>query len=170
MEEVRKFSSFQDVCWVSNWNIIIDEERYVNNDFDKEIEMVNYIANNIDNFAKDILNDEVVSFEIDKPIDRQRFWPRWRRVDIFIQWKQWPYIIECKNAKNSTEIRFAIWQLLDYWREYLDPKKEMLLIANMYDENTAKTIAHYWLPIRYIVFTKSKSFEYGWEKKGMKAS
>ena len=35
--------------------------------------MVNYIVNNIDKFAKDILNDEVVSFEIDKPIDKQRF-------------------------------------------------------------------------------------------------
>ena len=162
-----KFPSFQDTLWVSDWNIIIEEERYISNDFSKEIDMVRYIIDNIDDFAKDILNDEIILVEVDKPIDRQRFWPRWRRIDIFIQWKLWVYIIECKNAKSSTEIRSAIWQLLDYWREYLDPKKEMLLIANMYDDNTAKTITHYWLPIRYILFTKSKSFEYG-KKENMK--
>ena len=39
----------------------------------------------------------------------------------------------------------------------------------MYDDNTAKTITHYWLPIRYILFTKNKSFEYG-EKENMKTS
>lgn len=64
------------------------------------------------------------------------------------------------NAKNTTEIRAGIGQLLDYGREYLDPKKELILLANMYDENTAKTIEFYNLPIRYIVFSKDKSLEF----------
>lgn len=35
--------------------------------------MVRYIIDNIDDFAKDILNDEIILVEVDKPIDRQRF-------------------------------------------------------------------------------------------------
>lgn len=143
-----------------DWEINHIWWNFHNNDFDKEKDLVKYITDNIDKFVLIQFNDKVISYEVDKPINRQAFWPRWRRVDIFIQWQNWIYIIECKNAKNSTEIRYSLWQLLDYWREYLDPKKELILIANMYDESTAKTISYYNLPIRYIIFSKNNSLEY----------
>lgn len=155
-----KFKSVEDLQWIEDWEVLLSCNKFMNNDFEKEKDLVAYIIENINEFSNLHLNDLVLEYEVDKPIDKQRFWPRWRRVDIFIKWEKWIYIIECKNASNTTEIRYSIGQLLDYWREYLDSKKELILIANMYDENTAKTIKHYNLPIRYIIISKTNSLEY----------
>lgn len=157
------YQTLEELNSIEDWDVIFKSWNFIHKDFHKEKNLVEFITSNIEAFGKDYLNDKVISFEVDKPIDRQRFWPRWRRVDLFIQGQNWIYIIECKNAKNSTEIRYSIWQLLDYWREYLDSKKELILIANMYDENTAKTIQFYNLPIRYIIFSKTNSLEYVWQ-------
>lgn len=53
-----------------------------------------------------------------------------------------------------------IGQILDYGREFLDPKKELMIITTKFDRNTAKTIKHYRLPIRYIYIDKNRIMEY----------
>lgn len=128
--------------------------------FNKEKDLVEYIVNNIDSFVGHYFNDKVISFEIDKPLKKQfGLSARGKRVDLFIQGEEGIYIIEFKNAKNPTEIRSAIGQILDYGREYLDPKKELVIVSNMYDVDVAKTIKYYNLPIRYIVFSKNIAME-----------
>ena len=148
---------------MSNW----DDEIYIKNTkklesvFKLEKDLVDYIVLNIDLFAKDILDDEVVSFEVDKPINKQIcFSQRGRRIDIFIVGKKKIYIIECKNAHSGTENRAAIGQILDYGREYTDSKKELIIITSHFDIETAKTIKHYNLPIRYIYINKKQILEF----------
>lgn len=143
-----------------------DVNQLKNKDFAKEINLVEYIIDNIDLFAKDYLDDVVKSFEIDKPIlKRSSFSPRGKRVDIYIVGKKSTYILETKNPTNLMENRQGIGQLLDYGREFLDPKKELLLITTKFDHSTALTIKHYNLPIRYIYMSKLKGMEYKGEAK-----
>ena len=85
-----KFPSFQDVLWVSDWNVIIEEERYISTDFEKEIDMVRYIVDNIDDFAKDILNDEVIMFDGDPKCFMTTAW--------LLKRISWP---KKRNASNS---------------------------------------------------------------------
>ena len=128
-------------------------------DFDRESDLVDFIALNIKVFTIDILNDELVSFEIEKPINkRNQMSPRGRRIDIYIKGKSRNYIIETKNPQYYAENRYAIGQLLDYGREI--DNAELVLITTKYDLNTAKTIKHYNLPIRYIYFDKKVNAEY----------
>src|SRR3990167_1860061 len=136
-------------------------ERIVFSDFKKESDLVGFVCRNINDFARIYLKDEVVSYEVDKPISAQRFLsPRGRRIDLFIEGKNGIYIIEAKNAENTTEIRYAIGQLLDYGREYNNLNKELILLSNLYDSNTIKTIKFYNLPIRYLVFNKKQGLEF----------
>jgi hypothetical protein len=129
-----------------------------NSDFDKEESLKIYIVNNIDKFTKDILEDELVSFEVEKPVSKQlRLSPRERRIDIFVVGKKSKYIVELKNPKCYHENRTAIGQLLDYGREVVD--SQLVLITTKFDINTYKTIKYYDLPIRYIYFDKEKSLE-----------
>lgn len=161
-----KFETVEDLEKLQNWNVQFDWNKFFNKHFKKEKDLVLYIINNIDSFCKDFLNDECIWFEIDSPINiNQRFGPRWKRIDILIKWKEKLYIIECKNTKNTIEIRQSIWQLLDYWREYLDTnKKELILISNMFDNDTAETINYYNLPIRYLIINKKQILEYVWKQ------
>lgn len=161
-----KFESIEELEILEDWKVQFEWKKFFNKDFKKEKDLVLYIADNIDLFCKDWLNDECIWFEIDSPINKyQRFWPRWKRIDLLIKWKEKLYIIECKNAENTTEMRYSIWQLLDYWREYLDTnKKELILIANMFDKDTAETISYYNLPIRYLVISKKQILEYVWKQ------
>ena len=136
-------------------------ENLTNDNFNKEIDLVNYIVLNIDKFVNDILNDELISFEIDMPINKQnRLAPRGRRIDLFIKGKNKTYIIETKNPSTGTENRFAIGQVLDYGREFTDPQKELIIITTKFDLNTAKTIRYYNLPIRYIYLSKKRILEF----------
>lgn len=129
-----------------------------NTDFEKENILKQYITDNIELFTKDILEDELVSFEIEKPIVKQlKLSPRERRIDIFIIGKNGKYIIELKNPKCSSENRAAIGQILDYGREINDA--QLILITTMFDINTYRTIKYYKLPIRYIYFEKNKCME-----------
>ena len=143
-------------------NIIIEDLSTLDNkDFINENSLVDYVVLNIDKFAKDILNDEVISFEIDMPITKQiKLSPRGRRIDLFIIGKKKKYIIEFKNPHFGTENRAAIGQILDYGREFTDSEKELIIITTKYDNNTAKTIKYYNLPIRYIYFSKKQTMEY----------
>ena len=59
-----------------------------------------------------------------------------------------------------SENKYGIGQLLDYGREFPYPKKELLLITSKFCQNTAKTIKHYKLPIRYFFINKKQILEY----------
>lgn len=132
-------------------------------DFKKEKDLEGYVVKNIKLFCEETLEDKLISFEINKPIKKQRrLSPRGRRMDLFVSGEKYDYIIELKNPKNLMENRQGIGQLLDYGREYADSKKEikLFLITTAFDINTAKTIKHYKLPIRYIYFDKQRILEY----------
>ena len=165
MERMEIFKTLDELDWKCDWFIKFEWDKFLNNDFCKEKDLVKYITDNIDIFCKQNLDDICISYEVDKPINLfQKFWHRWKRIDLVIQWEKSLYIIECKNAKNTTEIRYSIWQLLDYWREYLyTNKKELILIANIFDLSTAETIKYYNLPIRYIILNKKQTLEYVWK-------
>lgn len=142
-------------------NVFVEGDRILFDDFQSESEMVDYIISNIDSFTNIHLNDRVVSFEVDKDIAKQAIrCPRGRRIDIFIRGEKGIYILECKNSKNTSNTRAGIGQLLDYGREFLDPKKELILVSNVYDSNTAKTIEYYNLPIRYLILNKVNTLEF----------
>jgi len=128
-------------------------------DFDREKDLEEYIVNNMEKCVHDLFDDELVSFEVDKLIDRQRFGPRGRRVDLVIRGKKKVYLVELKNPSSGTENRCAIGQILDYGREFLDPKKELVIITTKFDMNTAETIRFYNLPIRYIYLEKNRFLE-----------
>jgi hypothetical protein len=55
-------------------------------DFKSEKELEKFIVSNIDNFAKDILNDTLENYCVNKSInDRLWFSPRGRSVDLYIK-------------------------------------------------------------------------------------
>ena len=132
-----------------------------NDNFEKEINLVDYIVLNIDKFVSEFLEDELISFEVDMPINKAtRLVPRGRRIDLFIKCKNKIYIIETKNPSSGTENRAAIGQILDYGREFTDSKKELIIITTKFDINTARTIKYYDLPIRYIYLSKKRILEF----------
>lgn len=141
--------------------VVLVPQGVFTDDFESEKSLLDYIVSNIENFCSDILDDTLISFETEKSITtRRRFSPRGRRIDLYIVGRKAKYIIELKNPFNQAENRYAIGQLLDYGREFLDPKKELVLLTTKFDINTAKTIAFYDLPIRYIYFDKRRILEY----------
>lgn len=147
---------------IENQNIIINNtDKIKTEDFINENDLVDYIIQNIDNFAKDILQDRIINYEKEKPIKKnKRFSPRGKRIDLYIVGEKNNYIIEFKNPKYKSECRNAIGQILDYGREFSDSKKEMIIITTYYDIDTAKTIKYYNLPIRYIYLSKRNVLEY----------
>ena len=141
--------------------LIVDSDNIINNQFETEKKLSDFIIENIKEFTKDILGDEMVSFCRDQSIQKRlKFGPRKRRVDLIVYGKNKTYIIELKNPKYKALNRYAIGQILDYGKEFLDSKKELVIITTFFDIDTAETISHYNLPIRYIYFQKDKSLEY----------
>ncbi len=149
VEEIRGGDSIVEICGDIACNV-----------FAKESDLEQYIIEHIDRFMTTVFNDELIYFESNKPIDVQHFSPRGRRVDLFVQCKNFLYLIELKNPNSGTESRAAIGQILDYGKEFLDPKKQLVIITTKFDHNTAETIKYYNLPIRYIFMDKERSLEY----------
>jgi hypothetical protein len=161
-----KFKSVEELDGQSDGFFAFCGDKLCTNQFAKEKDVEDFISNNIELFTKDILNDELISFEIDASIRKPHgFAPRGRRVDLVVQGKKKLYIIELKNPLSGTENRAAIGQILDYGREYLDSKKELIIITTKFDTNTAKTIKYYNLPIRYIYMDKKRFLEFVEDKK-----
>ena len=157
-----KFATPEELQDIPNQDVKATSDSAIsNNDFDREIDLQNFIVNNIQAFCKDILEDDLISFEVEYNVTKQMYFsPRPQRVDLFIKCKRKVYIVELKNPKCLAENRYAIGQLLDYGREFLDSKKELILITTKFDFNTAKTIKHYNLPIRYIYFERLRALEF----------
>lgn len=156
-----KFKSVEELDGVSNGRVEIPGEVLKNEDFKKEKDIERFIVDNIELFVSSILDDELISFEVDKPISKLRhFSPRGRRVDLYIVAKKKTYIVELKNPSSGTENRAAIGQILDYGREFLDSEKDLVIVTTNFDIHTAKTIRFYNLPIRYIYIEKKRFLEY----------
>lgn len=131
-----------------------------NEDFEKEKDLVEFICINIKSFVTDILDDKLLSFEINKPIETKlELAPRSKEIDLFIKGVKNTYIIEAKRPRNSTSMRSAIGQILDYGREITDPKKKLIIISTWFDYDTMETIKHYNLPIRYMYISKENLME-----------
>lgn len=128
--------------------------------FKSEKSLADYIIANIHEFIHDTFDDKVEFFTVDKEIHPVlRLAPRKRRVDLLVHGKKSIYVIELKNAKWESANPPAIGQILDYGREFSDPK-QLIIITTCFDPNTARTIEHYKLPIRYFVFLRDKILEF----------
>ena len=155
--------------WTENWEktypkewpgVLLDSIILRNNEFDKEKDLALYLQLNMNVFVEELLEDKLVAYELERPVNAKirTFATKTPRMDIWIKGEKSNYIIELKNPSAPVENRYAIGQILDYGRE--EPEAEMILITTLFDMNTAKTIKHYNLPIRYIYFEKSKFLEY----------
>lgn len=158
---LTRFKTAEDLFGVEDGPVATKEDwQLASNDFKKESDLSDFIAINMSLFCEQVLGDKLISFEVDSPVCKKAcFGPRGRRIDFLIVCEKHTYIVELKNPTSNTENRHAIGQLLDYGREYLDPKKRLVLITTKYDISTARTIRHYDLPIRYIYFDKSRTME-----------
>jgi len=147
---------------VPDGKISINTGNIKTDDFKQEKGLIEYIVLNIEKFCQDTLNDELISFETEYKFDKSLYGNNGKRVDLFVICLKRKYLIEAKVPSCQCENRYAIGQLLDYGREYLDSKKEMpglIIITTNYDMSTAKTIQCFNLPIRYIYFDKKRTLE-----------
>jgi len=138
-----------------------------NKDFKNERELQEYIMLNAAVFVEQYLDDILVkaikgmNLDVSQPGHVNKTKRRGTRVaDIVFVCRDNVYNKELKNPKVPAEKRGGIGKLLDYGRDFQYPKKEMLLITTVFDINTAHTIKHYGLPIRYFYINKDQILEY----------
>lgn len=155
-----KFKTAEEMQAAPNGVISYAGKKLESTDFHREKDLQDFLVVNIEKFCREILGDELVEYKEDHPFIPQMFGPRTRRVDLYIRGKNKVYIVELKNPKNLKECRDGIGQILDYGREFPDPEKELLLISTKFDINTARTIKHYGIPIRYFFMSKRQFCEY----------
>lgn len=149
--------------------VITDHKAMQNNSFKNENALLEFISTNIERFCSGVLCDELVEYSKEYDGYRyKRFGPRKNRVDLYIVCEKRDYIVEIKNPKFHRENRAAIGQLLNYGREFFDPKKEsqLVLVTTKFDLETALTIDYYSLPIRYIYLDRAFSMEYRGQSNG----
>jgi hypothetical protein len=142
--------------------VVVNTRDIKTDDFKKEKDLIEYIVLNIDKFCQDILDDKLISFEKEYPLTPQLNKGRRKMADLYIVCENGRYLIEGKNPFYKAENRYAIGQLLDYGREYIDSKKGevyLVLITTRYDLCTAKTIKYYNLPIKYVYIDKKRILE-----------
>lgn len=132
----------------------------VNKSFRREKDLRNYIIHNIVQFTTDVLEDKYVYHETEYMRTKHNWVGLSRRIDLIVQGVNKLYIIELKNPRYQSENRGAIGQLLCYGYEFLDPKKELVLISTKFDIHTALAIQKYSIPIRYIYFDRDKCLEF----------
>ena len=155
-----KFETLEQMQEAKDGKYVFTFNNISNSDFRYESDLSSYLINNIELLCSH-LGDEYVSVDENLHIEEAYgLRPRSRRIDIFLRCKKKIYIIELKNPTAKAENRSGIGQLLDYGREFPYPEKELLLISTKFDINTARTIKHYMLPIRYFYFSKKHLCEY----------
>ena len=128
--------------------------------FKKEANLNQLITDNVDLFIKEWYDDEVVSFENEKPLNTntKKKIRGSLRCDLYVEGKKSNYIIEFKNPKYKSENRTAIGQVLNYKR-YCENAK-IVLITDFFDLDTGLVIAEYNLPIDYYYANKSQILKY----------
>jgi hypothetical protein len=161
LENKRVIKTIDEIEGLKDGEIVLYGVNHLIEKRKNEKELVDYVVENIELFARDVLADEVIAFETDMPIEKQiTLSPRGRRIDLYIKGKNKEYIIEFKNPNSGTENRAAIGQILDYGREFAGRRVELVIVTSNFDINTAKTIKYYNLPIRYIYLSSKYSLEY----------
>lgn len=142
-----------------NWKTVVLNPKQENNDFAKEKDLQLFIGENIEQFTKEVLEDNYVSHELEKPIVKlRRFGPRGKRIDIYIKGTEQDYIVELKNPKYLSEVKSGIGQLLGYGLSFKNAK--MILVSTKFDLETGQMIKHYNLPIDYYYFSKDCVLKY----------
>lgn len=156
MEAVRNYDNVSDLKSVTDDGYIQTDAPLKNNDFKSERHLSDYIETNIELFCSEICNDVYIDHTANKPFEHKG-----RRIDLFIECEKSLFVIELKNPRHMNENVGSIGQILDYGRRIKEFKKvELIVITTKFCVDTAKTIKHYHLPIRYIYFSKSQSYEY----------
>lgn len=115
--------------------------------FRREKDLIKFIAQNQETFAKEVLKDDIPDGQGGR------------------------YTIKFCNPAKPEEVRAAIGQLLNLGREdeevlkgneeITQKKCKLLLISTLFDIETARTIKHFNLPIRYIHFAREGDNEKG---------
>jgi hypothetical protein len=136
---------------------VLIKDNIINNDFKNEKHLQNYISDNIKSFCKDVFDEDYISHELEKQIcvKSRNFGPRGKRLDIYLETSKNKYVIEIKKTKQCAEMRSAIGQLLDYGRSF-DKSHTLVLLSNIIDMDTIRTIQHYNLNIVYIYISKAQ--------------
>lgn len=151
-----------DIKDMPDGQVMLDGQCIDNNDFSDESEMRDYLYVNAARFFDQWFSDVPVILRREHQLEGNLsyYGPRGRRIDIYAKGREREYIIEMKKPKFLSENRKAIGQLLDYGREFLDPKKVLILMTTKFDVNTALTIQSYKLPIRYFWMSRDQTMEY----------
>ena len=140
---------------------VLSDDQIPQGDFPSEKALSQFIEENIEDFC-DHLGLTYISHKADHDLRLvNRFGPRGRRPDFVIETEYETVVVELKNG-SGPQVRAGIGQLLDYGREFLDTKKEcvMVLVSSRFDSCAAKTIEAYHLPIRYVVMSHEKTAEF----------
>ncbi len=154
------YKSKEELESASNGEVLFTGDRLLNKDFESESEMQSFIIDNAKMFCEVVLGDSFVKASSEEPINKKiSRSPRGRRIDVIIQGEKNKYLIELKNQRGKHSSRHGIGQLLDYGREK-GRDYQLILITASFDENTAQTIEHYRLPIRYMYMSKAQTLEY----------
>lgn len=155
-----KFESVEELEGVNDGMVWMTEVKSVRTkDFEKEKDLLEYIELNIELFCKDVLEDSLVEYEVERQfVMMKRFQPRARRIDLYVRGEENEYLVELKNPTHPADNRAAIGQILDYGREL--PEAKLVLVTTMFDWDTAKTIEYYDLPIKYVYLDKKRSLKY----------
>lgn len=159
---VVKFSKVEDLQGLEDGVVHFVGAGLQNNDFRSKKELTDFMIENIDEVTKWIFDDEVllVATKYTQQPDAPAYLSKERRIDIVLCGEKHTYLIGLKNPVHSTDNTYALGPLLDYAREFPDPKKELVLITTKFDINAAQSIQHYGLPIRYIYMSKTQSMEF----------
>ena len=158
-KKTRSFKTYEDF----SSGDVHGNDNIVSDDFNSEKELSDYLAQNIEIFTYQYLNDICVSFDFQHSMTYDRHAWRRKRADLVIEGKKKFYIIELKNPQYACNNITAIGQLLDYGRHFEDKKSnldiQLVLLSSLYDVDTALTIQKYNLPIRYFYLQKDFGFE-----------
>ena len=156
VSNIRIYNSLSETESVEDGYMGIECDHLKNSDFKTERELSGYISDNIETFCAEICDDRYISHATDKA-----FHHKGRRIDLFIECEKSLFVIELKNPRHMNENVRAIGQILDYARRIKEHKKtQLIIITTKFCIDTAKTIKHYHLPIRYMYFSKTQCFEH----------
>lgn len=162
-----KYEAPEDIALLPDGEVVYSGSKLRFNHFATESELTQFLSENIKEFTASHLGGKYVRHCIDMPIVKQdRFSPRGKRVDIYVETTEGDYLIELKCPRYIAENRRGIGQLLDYGREFKDKSPNLLLVTTNFDIDTARTIEYYNLPIRYLVAGKNQILEYLGESNG----
>ena len=156
ISNIKTYESLAETETADDGYVGIDYSLLGNNDFKTEKDLSDYINDNIKTFCTEICDDVYIAHEVDKP-----FHYKGKRVDLFIECEKSLFVIELKNPRHMPANVQAIGQILDYGRRINGIKKmQLIIITTKFCIDTAQTIKHYHLPIRYMYFSRNQCFEY----------